>query len=139
MPGRGQSPERENRRRGPPLAFSANTSTGNQRVDIVKALATAATLPSPSAEHLGTSPCFLLGAALWLLDYVKDHDLEDKFYPLLPDELDDEIGFVTPTVDDLRHTLDEMLGVIAVFMKRKTSSRQAFRKLWGLVDKETAG
>ena len=37
-----------------------------QRVDIVKALATAATLPSPSAEHLGTSPCFLLGAALWL-------------------------------------------------------------------------
>lgn len=110
-----------------------------QRVDIVKALATAATLPSPSAERLSTSPCFLLGAALWLLDYVKNHDLEDKFYPLLPDELDDEIGFVTPTVDDLRHTLDEMLGVIAVFMKRKTSSRQAFRKLWGLVDKETAG
>lgn len=110
-----------------------------QRADVVKALATAATLPSPSAEHLSTSPCFLLGAALWLLDYVKDHELEESFYPLLPDELDEEVDFVTPDVDDLQHDRDEMLGVMSIFLDRKGRSRQAFRKLWGLVDKETIG
>ena len=74
-----------------------------QRADVVKALATAAMLPSPSAEHLSTSPCFLLGAALWLLDYMKDHELEEKLYPLLPDELDEEADFATPDVDDFQH------------------------------------
>lgn len=110
-----------------------------QRIDIVKALATAATLPAPSAEHLSTSSIFMLGAALWLLDYVKRQDLEDQFYPLLPEELDEEIDFETPCVDDLNHSRDEILGVMSVFMNRKSGSRQTFRKIWGLVDKETAG
>lgn len=105
----------------------------------MKALATAATLPAPSAEHLGASPVFLLGAALWLLDYVKHQELEEKFYPLLPEKLDEEIDFATPSVDDLNHSRDEILGVMSVLMDRKGGSRQAFRKLWGLVDKETAG
>ena len=109
-----------------------------QRTDIVKALATAATLPAPSAEHLGKSPIFMLGAALWLLDYVKRQELEEQFYPLLPEKLDEEVDFETPDVDDLDHSHDEILGVMSVLLNRK-DSRQAFRKLWGLVDKETAG
>lgn len=110
-----------------------------QRVDIVKALATAATLPAPSAEHLSTSSIFMLGATLWLLDYVKRQELENQFYPLLPEKLDEEIDFETPSVDDFNHSRDEILGVMSVFMNRKSGSRQAFRKIWGLVDKETAG
>ena len=109
-----------------------------QRIDIVKALAAAAVLPAPSAEYLGTSPTFMLGAALWLLDYVKRRELEERFYPLLPEELDEEIDFATPDVDDLNHSRDEILGVMAVFMNRKRDSRQAFKKICGLVDKETA-
>lgn len=109
-----------------------------QRTDIVKALATAATLPAPSAEHLGKSPIFILGAALWLLDYVKRQELEEQFYPLLPEKLDEEVDFETPDVDDLDHSRDEILGVMSVLLNRK-DSRQAFRKVWGLVDKETAG
>ena len=109
-----------------------------QRADIVKALATAAMLPAPSAEHLGKSPVFMLGAALWLLDYVKRQELEEQFYPLLPEKLDEEVDFETPDVDDLDHSRDEILGVMSVFLNRK-DSRRAFRKLWGLVDKETAG
>jgi len=81
----------------------------------------------------------MLGAALWLLDYIKSHELEEQFYPLLPDELDEEIDLVVPTVDDFNHTRDEMLGLMTVFMNRKGTSCQAFRKIWGLVDKETAG
>lgn len=109
-----------------------------QRIEIVKALATAASLPAPSAEHLGTSMAFMLGAALWLLDYVKSQELEDRFYPLLPEELDDDVMFETPDVNDLNHSHDEILGVMSVLMNRKGSSRQAFRKMWSLVDKETS-
>lgn len=109
-----------------------------QRIDVVKALATASMLPAPSAERLGTSPSFMLGAVLWLLDYVKRQELEEEFYPLLPDELDEEVDFATPDVDDLNHSRDEILGVMSVLMNQKGNGRKAFRKVWGLVDKETA-
>lgn len=110
-----------------------------QRMDVIKALATAATLPAPSSEHLGTSPAFMLGAALWLLDYVERNELWDKFIPLLPPELDEEIDFTTPAVDDLSYSRGHMLGIMTVFMERKGARRQAFRKLCGLIDKDTAG
>lgn len=109
-----------------------------QRIDVVKALATASMLPAPSAERFGTSPSFMLGAVLWLLDYVKRQELEEEFYPLLPEEVDEEIDFATPDVDDLNHSRDEILGVMSVFMNRKGNGRKAFRRVWGLVDKETA-
>lgn len=70
---------------------------------------------------------------------MKDHELEETFYPLLPDELDEEVDFITPGVDDLRHERSEMLGLMTVFLDRRGRQRQAFRKLWGLVDKEAAG
>lgn len=110
-----------------------------QRMDVIKALATAATLPAPSSEHLGTSPTFMLGAALWLLDYVERNGLWDKFIPLLPPELDEEIDFTTPAVDDLAYSRDHMLGIMTVFMERKGAQRQEFRKICGLIDKDTAG
>ena len=110
-----------------------------QRADVVKALATAATLPAPSSEHLGTSPVFQLGAALWLLDYVERNELWDKLIPLLPPELEEDIDFTAPTVDDLSYSRDHMLGLMTVFQERKGKQRQAFHKICGLVDKDTAG
>lgn len=110
-----------------------------QRADVVKALATAAALPAPSSAHLGTSPIFQLGAALWLLDYVEQSELWDKLIPLLPPELDEDIDFTTPAVDDLSYSRDHMLGLMTVFQERKGKQRQAFRKICGLVDKDTAG
>lgn len=109
-----------------------------QRTDVVRALATAATLPFPSSERHGASPSFMLGAVLWLLDYVGYHELGDEFYPLLPEEVDEEINFATPGVDDLNNTREAMLSVMSVFMNRKGSSRRKFRKLWDLVDEETS-
>lgn len=109
-----------------------------RREDIVEALAKAAALPGPVADHCNSSCCYMLGAALWLLDYVEREELWDELIPFLPPELDDEIDFATPAVDDLSYSRDHMLGLMTVFMERKGKQRQAFRKIWGLVDQETA-
>ena len=49
------------------------------------------------------------------------------------------VSYDSGSVDDLNHSRDEVLGVMSIFMKRRSGSRQTFRKIWGLVDKETAG
>lgn len=106
----------------------------HRREDIVKALAKAATMPAVS--HC-SSCIYLLGAALWLLDYVEQEDLWEELFPLLPQELDDEADLETPMVDDLMHSRRLMVELMAVFMGRKGKHRQAFRKLWGLIDSQT--
>ena len=75
---------------------------------------------------------------MWFLDYVKQEELWEELIPLLPPELDDEIDFATPAVDDLAYSRDHMLGLMTVFMERKGKQRQAFRKIWGLIDRETS-
>ena len=109
-----------------------------RREDIAEALAKAAALPGPVTDHCSSSHCYMLGAALWLLDYVERKELWEALVPLLPPELDDEIDFATPAVDDLTCSRDHMLGLMTVFAGRKGKQRQAFRKIWGLVDQETA-
>lgn len=110
-----------------------------RREDIAEALAKAAALPGPVANHCNSSSCYMLGVALWLLDYVEQAELWEEFIPLLPSELDEDIDFATPAVDDLAYSRDHMLGLVTVFMERKGKQRQAFRKIWKLVDQETAG
>ena len=45
---------------------------------------------------------------------------------------------ITPAVDDLNYSRDHMLGLMTVFMERKGKQRQAFRKIWGLIDRGTS-
>ena len=78
----------------------------------------------------------MLGAALWFLDYVKQEAFWEELIPLLPSELDDEIDFATPAADDLAYSQDHMLGLMTVFIERKGKRRRAFRKIWGLIDRE---
>ena len=108
-----------------------------QRQDIASALAKAAALPGPIVDHCNWSSCYMLGAALWLLDYVEREELWEELVPLLPPELDEEIDYSTPDVDDLSYSRDHMLGLMKVFIERKGEQRQAFRKVWDLVDKRT--
>ena len=55
-----------------------------RREDIVEALAKAVALPAPTANHCNSSCCYMLGAALWFLDYVKQEELWEELIPLLP-------------------------------------------------------
>ena len=108
-----------------------------QREDIVEALTTAATVPTTLAEQLADEKSFLLGAALWLLDYVRVHDLEDELEPLLPSEPDDDIIFRVPSVDDFTHSWADILRLMSVFSGRNGKHRKAFRSILSLLDKET--
>lgn len=108
------------------------------REDIVEALTTAASLPATLSETMPNVLSFLLGAALWFLDYMYIHKLGDKFDALLPFEPDDEVIFRTPAVDDFTHSWTDILLPISVIAGRKGKHRKAFRNILALVDKETA-
>ena len=58
-----------------------------QQSEIIRATATAVSLPFSLTERCANSPSFLLGAALWLLDYVEREELWEELIPLLPPEL----------------------------------------------------
>lgn len=121
------------------IGFLCREFGENYRQDeIIEATATAACLPFLVAEKIAESLSFLLGAALWLLDYAASQDLEDEFLSLLPDEPDEDIMFQIPLADDFTHSPDDILRLMTVLCNRNTTGRSAFRKLLRLIDKETA-
>ena len=77
------------------------------------ALATAVCLPTTLSEEMADVPSFLLGAALWILDYVTAQELLDEFDALLPPEPDDEIIFRVPAVDDFTHSWSDILRLMS--------------------------
>jgi len=102
------------------------------------ALATAVCLPTTLSEEMADVPSFLLGAALWILDYVTAQELLDEFDALLPPEPDDEIIFRVPAVDDFTHSWSDILRLMSVLYGRKGGHRKAFRSILSLIDKDTA-
>lgn len=118
--------------------FCRQFSEQYRRETIVEALATAVSLPTSLTEGMPDMPSFLLGAALWILDYITDQELEGEFSPLLPAEPDDEIIFRVPAVDDFTHSWADILRLMSVLYGRKGKHRKAFRSVLSLIDKETA-
>lgn len=108
------------------------------RATIVDALATAVCLPVTLSESVADTPSFLLGAALWILDYVTAQNLLDEFDALLPPEPDDEIIFRVPAVDDFDHSWMDILRLISVLYGRRGRHRKAYRSIFSLIGKETA-
>lgn len=108
------------------------------REDIVAALATAVSLPTTLTAGMPDVLSFLLGAALWFLDYMTVRELDDKLEELLPFQPDDEVIFRTPSVEVFTHSWTDILRLISVLSGRKGKHRKAFRSIMALVDKETA-
>jgi len=54
------------------------------RETIMDALATAVCLPTTLSEEMADVPSFLLGAALWILDYVTAQELLDELLGFAP-------------------------------------------------------
>ena len=111
----------------------------HRRLDIVEGMAKAIMLPGPKEEEITSPLCHMLGAAIWLLDYIKNNGLEEDLYALLPEKPDEDIKWNLPVMTDLVHSEDEILGVLALIEHRKGDQRQAFKKLCALVDQETIG
>ena len=109
-----------------------------QRHEIIDAVATAASLPVQLTERITESTSFLLGAALWLLDYFEGSDTKSKFLALLPETADDAVFFEIPMMDDFDHSPGVILRLMTVLCDRKNTGRSAFRNILRLIDKETA-
>jgi len=106
--------------------------------EIADAVSTAASLPVSITERCAKSNAFLLGAALWLLDYFNDSDLSDQFEALLPERPESGMVFQVPLLDDLLHFPDDILRTMTVLCNREGELRDAFSGILQLIDKETA-
>ena len=109
-----------------------------QRREIVEALATASMIPSKITEGFADSQDVLLGAALWLLDYINENDLQESFMPFLPAEVEDGFEEAFPVFDDLFHGSDLVLRLLKVLINRKKSFRQQFDGIMKLVKQDIA-
>lgn len=97
---------------------------------VIKAFATALALPVKPYDFNTLS----FGAALWILDYVQEQDLQPELLPLLPQnaELPE-----FPAVD-FRYPRDLVSSVAYVLLNRRKSTLKEFRKLTGLLRKPDA-
>lgn len=108
-----------------------------RREDVVKAVSTAAAVPAPLAERMARHTDFLLGAALWLLDYCKAN-CKDSYLSLLPTEYDELLEFDIPFSEDLEHSQEALLRTLTLLQGREGKYRREYRTLLVLIDDESA-
>lgn len=105
------------------------------REAVVKAVAATAAVPAPLAERMARRTDFLLGAALWLLDYWELHcGSEEEYLSLLPVEPDEALEYDIPFSEDLDHSRDILLRTLTLLCGREGTYRKEFRALLKLLD-----
>lgn len=110
-----------------------------EREAVVKVVSSAASIPAALVDRLVERQGFLLGAALWLLDYWKAHYRNPNSYlSLLPQEPDREVTFDIPFSEDLIHPWDHVQRTMTVLFGRDKEYRKEFRALLALIDDEGA-
>ncbi|MBR4211576.1 MAG: hypothetical protein IKR84_04225, partial [Oscillibacter sp.] len=97
---------------------------------VIKAFSTALALPVKPYDSSGIP----FGAALWILDYVQEQDLQSELLPLLPQNTE----LPEPPAADFRYPRDLVSSVACVLLNRKKSTLKEFRKLTGLLRKQDA-
>lgn len=107
-----------------------------ERDRVVKIVAAMAAIPFPrSARMASRAEDFLLGAALWLLDYWEEHcSDEDEYLTLLLPEPDETLECRLPFVEDLSHSWETILRTLTVLCGRDKAYRKEFRALMDLID-----
>lgn len=106
---------------------------------VVTALAVTASIPVKLSAQVGRRPDYLMGAALWFLDYLEETcDYIDEYLLLLPSEPDPMLEFRMPYAEDLSHSRDLILRMATVLMGREKEYRQEFQSLMDMIDEDTA-
>ena len=110
-----------------------------QRSTVIKVIAATAAVPANLSKRTADRLDFLMGAALWLLDYLEDAcDDPDEYLDLLPDESNGELEYYMPCAEDLIHDQDTILRMVTVLDGREKTYRKEFRALLDLIDPDTA-
>ena len=109
------------------------------RETVVKVVSASVSVPAAWIERTASHPDFLMGAALWLLDYLEDAcDDPDEYLELLPRDVDEELEYCMPFAEDLAHSEETILRMCALLGGREKTYRKEFRALLGLIDPDTA-
>ena len=86
---------------------------GREAVVMVVSATTA--VPAPLSARMARRTDFLLGAALWLLDYWELHcGSEEDYLSLLPQEPDARLEYDIPFSEDLDHSRDVLLRILTL-------------------------
>ena len=109
------------------------------RTAVVKVVSATAAIPAPLSARMARRTDFLLGAALWLLDYWEMHcGSDDDYLSLLPLEPDERLEYDIPFSEDLDHSRDVLVRTLTLLRDRDGAYRKEFRALLALVDDEAA-
>ena len=121
-------------------AFLCDRYAGRYSRDaVVKVTASTAAIPAPLSARMAGRADFLLGAALWLLDYWEEHcEDEDEYLSLLPLEPDGALEYSLPFAEDLSHSRETILRLVTVLYGRDKAYRKEFRALLDLIGTDAA-
>ena len=109
------------------------------REAVVKVTAATAAIPASVSARMADRTDFLLGGALWLLDYWEEHcGDEDEYLSLLPLEPDGALEYSLPFSEDLSHSREKILCLLTALHGRDKAYRKEFRALLDLVDADAA-
>ena len=106
------------------------------RAAVTHNLFEAAALPMATTARYTGDPSFLLGAAIWLLDYMEHHDHRAAFFAALPPSPPNDLWDIIPYVGDFSHSDEDILRVTAVLMGREKLFRKEYRAILELVDRD---
>lgn len=105
------------------------------REAVAKVVSVLVAVPAPLSARMARRTDFLLGAALWLLDYWELHcGSEEEYLSLLPQEPDGLLEYDIPFSEDLDHSRDELLRTLTLLRDRDGIYRKEFRALLSPVD-----
>ena len=110
-----------------------------ERETVVEMVSSVAAIPAALAARMARRQAFLLGAALWLLDYLDEHCADaDEYLSLLPPEPDEALEYDMPLSGDLIHSWDIINRTVTLLCGREKEYRREFRALLALIDKRDA-
>ena len=120
-------------------AFLCERYAGQYSIPVVvRAVAVGSAIPTALETQLNEQQDYLLGGALWLLDYLKSHcKCTSDYISLLP-EPDNLPECGIPFIADLDHPWTAIAQTVAVLRGRRKRHRETFRSLLALIDDETA-
>ncbi len=110
-----------------------------ERDPVVKVVSVSVAVPLDWTQRTAGQADFLMGAALWLLDYLEDAcDDPDEYLALLPSEPEEYLEYRMPFAEDLEHSQGTILRMVSLLEGRETAYRKEFRALLRLIGPDTA-
>lgn len=112
---------------------------GHERGTIIAVVTDTVAIPLNKVALMANCPELLMGAALWLLDYLEAaYGDPDRLPAILPQTPDPELERVMPYAEDLRHPRAHIMRIATVLVGRGKKYHKEFHALLKLIGQNTA-